>query len=72
MEITKYNSDSGNRDLSSERSYNKDIPFVDILKKANVLYIKPDNRCCFVLAFGSGFKFLSLYGRNNLLFKVSS
>ena len=37
MEITKYNSDSGNRDLSSERSYNKDIPFVDILKKANEL-----------------------------------
>jgi len=37
MEITKYNSDSGNRDLSSETSYNKDIPFIEILQKANEL-----------------------------------
>jgi len=37
MEITKYNSDSGNRDLSSEKSYNKDTPFIVILQKANEL-----------------------------------
>ena len=37
MEITIYNSDSGNRDLSSETSYNKDIPFIEILQKANEL-----------------------------------
>ena len=37
MEIIKYNSDSGNRDLKSEKSYNKNIPFIDILQKANKL-----------------------------------
>jgi hypothetical protein len=34
MEMTKYNSDSGNRDLSSEKSYTKDTPFNEILQKA--------------------------------------
>ena len=37
MEITKYNSDSGDRDLSSEKNYNSDIPFIEILKKASEL-----------------------------------
>ena len=37
MEITKYNSDSGNRDLSKEIKYNKNIPFIEILTKANEL-----------------------------------
>lgn len=34
IKITKYNCDSGNRDLSSEKSYKGDIPFVEILQKA--------------------------------------
>jgi acyl-CoA-binding protein len=34
MEMTKYNSDSGNRDLSSEKSYTKDTPSNEILQKA--------------------------------------
>ena len=37
MEITEYNSDSGNKDLSNERRYNKNIPFSEILKKAREL-----------------------------------
>jgi len=32
-----YNTDSGNRDLSSEKYYNKDIPFIEILNIANNL-----------------------------------
>ena len=37
MEIIKYNSDSGNRDSSSEITYNKDTPFIEILQKASEL-----------------------------------
>jgi hypothetical protein len=37
MEITTYNSDSGSRDLSTEKKFNNDIPFIEILQKANEL-----------------------------------
>ena len=37
MEITEYNSDSGNKDLSNERRYNKNIEFSVILQKAREL-----------------------------------
>jgi hypothetical protein len=37
MEITAYNSDSGSRDLSTEKKYNNNIPFIEILQKANEL-----------------------------------
>lgn len=33
MEITTYKSDSGSRDLE-EKSFSRDIPFIDILKQA--------------------------------------
>jgi len=37
MDYLKYNSDSGNRDLSTEKRYNKDIPFEEIYKLAKEL-----------------------------------
>ena len=37
MEIIRYNSDSGNRDLSSEKSFASDVTFMEILQKANEL-----------------------------------
>ena len=37
IDISTYNSDSGTRDLSTEKSYDKDIPFIEILKIANEL-----------------------------------
>ena len=37
MEIAKYNNHSGNKDLSKEIKYNKNIPFIEILTKANEL-----------------------------------
>jgi hypothetical protein len=40
MEITKYLSDSGNGDLSiglSRKSFDRNIPFIEILQKANEL-----------------------------------
>jgi hypothetical protein len=33
MEITRYNSDTGNRDMPA-KSYNKNMPFIEILQKA--------------------------------------
>ena len=36
MEITKYNSDTGNRDMLSE-SYDKNMPFIEVLQRANNL-----------------------------------
>jgi len=36
MEITRFNSDSGDRDMVSE-SYDKNTPFIDILQRANKL-----------------------------------
>tara|TARA_Y100000591_G_C21562858_1_gene559458 strand:- start:78 stop:362 length:285 start_codon:yes stop_codon:yes gene_type:complete len=35
MEITRYNSDSGNRNLSTEKSFSPDLTFMEILQKAN-------------------------------------
>jgi hypothetical protein len=35
MEIIRYNSDSGNRDLSTEKSFNSVLTFMEILQKAN-------------------------------------
>jgi hypothetical protein len=37
MEITKYNSDTGNRDLARELIYKNDTPFIELLQKANEL-----------------------------------
>jgi hypothetical protein len=37
IDILMYNSDSGDRDLTTAKTYNKDIPFIEILKKANEL-----------------------------------
>jgi hypothetical protein len=37
MEITRYNTDSGNRDLEGETMYGADTPFIDILQKASEL-----------------------------------
>ena len=37
IDISMYNSDSGTRDLSTEKRYNKNTPFIEILKKANEL-----------------------------------
>ena len=37
MEIIRYNSDSGNRDLSSEKSFSPNLTFMEILQKANEL-----------------------------------
>ena len=37
MEITEYNSDSGNKDFSHERRYSKNIEFSEILQKAREL-----------------------------------
>jgi hypothetical protein len=37
IDISTYNSDTGTRDLSTEKSYNKDTPFIEILKIANKL-----------------------------------
>lgn len=34
MEINRYNSDTGNRDLSTEKIYTKDTPFLTVLAKA--------------------------------------
>ena len=34
MEITKYNSDTGNWDLSTQRVMSKDTPFMVVLQKA--------------------------------------
>lgn len=34
MEITKYNSDTGNRDLATEKIYPKNTPFITVLAKA--------------------------------------
>lgn len=36
MEITRYNSDSGNRDMSTE-SYDKDMSFFEVLQRATQL-----------------------------------
>ena len=33
MEITRYNSDSGSRDMG-EKSYDKSMPFIEVLQKA--------------------------------------
>jgi len=33
MEITRYNSDTGDRDMTEKR-YDKDMPFIEILQKA--------------------------------------
>lgn len=33
MEITRYNSDTGNRDMPAE-SYDKNMPFIEVLQKA--------------------------------------
>ena len=33
MEITRYNSDTGNRDMSVE-TYHKNMPFIEVLQKA--------------------------------------
>jgi hypothetical protein len=35
MEIIRYNSDSGNRDLSTEKSFSSVLTFMEILQKAN-------------------------------------
>jgi hypothetical protein len=37
IDILMYHSDSGDRDLTTAKTYNKDIPFIEILKKANEL-----------------------------------
>mgnify|MGYP003682583827 CR=1 FL=1 len=37
MEIIRYNSDTGNRDLSTEKSFPKSLTFMEILQKANEL-----------------------------------
>jgi hypothetical protein len=35
MEIIRYNSDSGSRDLSTEKSFSSKLTFMEILQKAN-------------------------------------
>jgi hypothetical protein len=35
MEIIQYNSDSGSRDLSTEKSFSSKLTFMEILQKAN-------------------------------------
>ena len=35
MEIIRYNSDSGSRDLSTEKSFSSILSFMEILQKAN-------------------------------------
>ena len=35
MDIIRYNSDSGNRDLSTEKSFSSKLTFMEILQKAN-------------------------------------
>ena len=37
MEIIRYNTDSGNRDLAGEIMYHPDTAFIDILQKASEL-----------------------------------
>ena len=40
MEIINYNTDTGNRDLSTEISFEPEVPFIDILNKAYSLKAK--------------------------------
>ena len=35
MEIIRYNSDSGSRDLSTEKSFSSKLTFIEILQKEN-------------------------------------